>query len=404
MRRVVVTGLGIVSSIGNNKDEVTASLRTGRSGIEFCQEYADLGFRSHIHGSINLDPTEFVDRKLMRFMGNAAAYNYIALAQAIEDSGLEESDISNVRTGLITGSGGASNENILLAVDTLRERGARKVPPTLVPRAMGSTTSANLSTVFKIKGTSYSISSACATSAHCIGNAAELIQMGKQDVMFAGGGEELHWSLTILFDAMGALSSKYNEDPTIASRPYDANRDGFVISAGGGSLVLEEYEHAKARGVKIYAEIVGYGAASDGEDMVKPSGVGAVNCMKLAKADLEGDIDYINAHGTATPAGDTVELDAVKQAFEGQSIPKISSTKSLTGHAQGAAGINEAIYSLLMLENDFLSASANITELDPGAEGMPIVQELIENAGLTTVMSNSFGFGGTNASLVFRKI
>ena len=404
MKRVVVTGLGIVSSIGNNKDEVTASLREGRSGIEFCQEYADLGFRAHIHGGIKLDPTELVDRKLMRFMGNAAAYNYIAMTEAVADSGLEESDISNPRTGIITGSGGASNENILLAVDTLRERGARKVAPTLVPRTMGSTTSANLSTAFKIKGTSYSISSACSTSAHCIGNAAELIQMGKQDIMFAGGGEEIHWSLTILFDAMGALSSKYNDAPTTASRPYDATRDGFVISGGGGLLVLEELEHAQKRGAKIYAELVGYGAASDGEDMVKPSGVGAVNCMKLAMADLEGDVDYINAHGTATPAGDTVELEAVKKAFEGKTIPQISSTKSLTGHAQGAAGINEAVYSLLMLENDFLAASANITELDPGAEGMPIVRKTVENAGLTTVMSNSFGFGGTNASLVFRKI
>ena len=404
MKRVVVTGLGIVSSIGNNKDEVTASLREGRSGIEFCQEYADLGFRAHIHGGIKLDPTEIVDRKLMRFMGNAAAYNYIAMTEAVADSGLEESDISNPRTGIITGSGGASNENILLAVDTLRERGARKVAPTLVPRTMGSTTSANLSTAFKIKGTSYSISSACSTSAHCIGNAAELIQMGKQDIMFAGGGEEVHWSLTILFDAMGALSSKYNDEPTTASRPYDATRDGFVISGGGGLLVLEELEHAQKRGAKIYAELVGYGAASDGEDMVKPSGVGAVNCMKLAMADLEGDVDYINAHGTATPAGDTVELEAVKKAFEGKTIPQISSTKSLTGHAQGAAGINEAVYSLLMLENDFLAASANITELDPGAEGMPIVRETVENAGLATVMSNSFGFGGTNASLVFRKI
>ncbi len=404
MRRVVVTGLGIVSSIGNNKDEVTASLREGRSGIEFCQEYADLGFRAHIHGGIKLDPTEIVDRKLMRFMGNAAAYNYIAMTEAIADSGLEESDISNPRTGIITGSGGASNENILLAIDTLRERGARKVAPTLVPRTMGSTTSANLSTAFKIKGTSYSISSACSTSAHCIGNAAELIQMGKQYIMFAGGGEEIHWSLTILFDAMGALSSKYNDAPTTASRPYDVTRDGFVISGGGGLLILEELEHAQKRGAKIYAELVGYGAASDGEDMVKPSGVGAVNCMKLAMADLDGDVDYINAHGTATPAGDTVELDAVKQAFEGKMIPKISSTKSLTGHAQGAAGINEAVYSLLMLENNFLAASANITELDPGAEGMPIVRETVENAGLSTVMSNSFGFGGTNASLVFRKI
>ncbi len=403
MRRVVVTGLGIVSSIGNNKDEVTASLREGRSGIEFCQEYADLGFRSQIHGSVKLDPADVVDRKLMRFMGDAAAYTYIAMQEAIADSGLTEDEISNPQTGIITGSGGASNENIVLAVDTLREKGARKVPPTLVPRTMGSTTSANLGTAFKIKGISYSISSACATSAHCIGNAAELIQMGKQDIMFAGGGEELHWSLTVLFDAMGALSSKYNDQPETASRPYDVSRDGFVIAGGGGVIVLEELEHARSRGAKIYGELVGYGAASDGEDMVKPSGTGAINCMKIALDSLEGQVDYINAHGTATPAGDTVELDAVKQAFAGRTIPKISSTKSLTGHSQGAAGIHEAIYSLLMLEHDFIAASANINALDPAAEGMPIVRETQERAGLTTVMSNSFGFGGTNASLIFRK-
>lgn len=404
MRRVVVTGIGIVSSIGNNKEEVVASLREGRSGIEFCQEYADLGFRSHVHGPIRLDPAERVDRKLMRFMGNAAAYSYIAMDQAIADSGLQAQDISNPRTGVITGSGGASTENSLLATDTLREKGARKVPPTLVPRTMGSTTSANLGTAFKIKGTSYSISSACATSAHCIGNAAELIQMGKQDIVFAGGGEEVHWTMTLLFDAMGALSSNYNDQPTRASRPYDAHRDGFVISGGGGILVLEELEHAKSRGAKIYAELVGYGASADGDDMVKPTGEGAVRCMQYAMADIDGPIDYINAHGTATPAGDTVELDAVKTAFEGKQIPRISSTKSLTGHAQGAAGINEAVYSLLMLEHDFLAASANITDLDPRAEGMPIIRERIDHAGLTTVMSNSFGFGGTNASLVFRKM
>lgn len=404
MRRVVVTGIGIVSSIGNNKEEVVASLREGRSGIEFCQEYADLGFRSHVHGPIRLDPAERVDRKLMRFMGNAAAYSYIAMDQAIADSGLQAQDISNPRTGVITGSGGASTENSLLATDTLREKGARKVPPTLVPRTMGSTTSANLGTAFKIKGTSYSISSACATSAHCIGNAAELIQVGKQDIVFAGGGEEVHWTMTLLFDAMGALSSNYNDQPTRASRPYDAHRDGFVISGGGGILVLEELEHAKSRGAKIYAELVGYGASADGDDMVKPTGEGAVRCMQYAMADIDGPIDYINAHGTATPAGDTVELDAVKTAFEGKQIPRISSTKSLTGHAQGAAGINEAVYSLLMLEHDFLAASANITDLDPRAEGMPIIRERIDHAGLTTVMSNSFGFGGTNASLVFRKM
>lgn len=404
MKRVVVTGIGIVSSIGNNKQEVIASLREGRSGIEFSQEYADLGFRSHVYGPIKMDISEHVDRKLMRFMGDAAAYNYIAMREAIEDADLQASDISNPRTGIITGSGGSSTSNIVAAADTLRERGARKVPPTLVPRTMGSTTSANLGTVFKVKGTSYSISSACATSAHCIGNAAELIQMGKQDIMFAGGGEEVHWSLSILFDAMGAMSSKYNDQPTCASRAYDADRDGFVITGGGGMLVLEELEHAKARGAKIYAELVGYGAASDGDDMVKPSGDGSIRCMQLAMDTVSTPVQYINAHGTSTPAGDIVELEAVKSVFTGQDIPMISSTKSLTGHAQGAAGINEAVYSLLMLENDFLAASANIETLDPAAEGMPILLDRVDNAGVTTVMSNSFGFGGTNASLVFSKL
>lgn len=404
MKRVVVTGIGIVSSIGNNKQEVIASLREGRSGIEFSQEYADLGFRSHVYGPIKMDISEHVDRKLMRFMGDAAAYNYIAMREAIEDADLQASDISNPRTGIITGSGGSSTSNIVAAADTLRERGARKVPPTLVPRTMGSTTSANLGTVFKVKGTSYSISSACATSAHCIGNAAELIQMGKQDIMFAGGGEEVHWSLSILFDAMGAMSSKYNDQPTRASRAYDADRDGFVITGGGGMLVLEELEHAKARGAKIYAELVGYGAASDGDDMVKPSGDGSIRCMQLAMDTVSTPVQYINAHGTSTPAGDIVELEAVKSVFAGQDIPMISSTKSLTGHAQGAAGINEAVYSLLMLENDFLAASANIETLDPAAEGMPILLDRVDNAGVTTVMSNSFGFGGTNASLVFSKL
>lgn len=404
MKRVVVTGIGIVSSIGNNKQEVIASLREGRSGIEFSQEYADLGFRSHVYGPIKMDISEHVDRKLMRFMGDAAAYNYIAMREAIEDADLQASDISNPRTGIITGSGGSSTSNIVAAADTLRERGARKVPPTLVPRTMGSTTSANLGTVFKVKGTSYSISSACATSAHCIGNAAELIQMGKQDIMFAGGGEEVHWSLSILFDAMGAMSSKYNDQPTRASRAYDADRDGFVITGGGGMLVLEELEHAKARGAKIYAELVGYGAASDGDDMVKPSGDGSIRCMQLAMDTVSTPVQYINAHGTSTPAGDIVELEAVKSVFTGQDIPMISSTKSLTGHAQGAAGINEAVYSLLMLENDFLAASANIETLDPAAEGMPILLDRVDNAGVTTVMSNSFGFGGTNASLVFSKL
>ena len=402
MRRVVITGLGIISSIGNNKREVSNSLREARSGITYCQEYADLGFRCHVHGDIKLNPAELIDRKLMRFMGNAAAFNYLAMREAIEDADLKEDQVSNNRTGLIVGSGGASTENTVLAADILRSKGVRKIGPFMVPRTMGSTTSACLGTAFKIKGVSYSISSACSTSAHCIGNAYELIQMGKQDIVFAGGGEEIHWTQTVLFDAMNALSSKYNDTPEKASRAYDANRDGFVISGGGGLLVLEELEHAQKRGAKIYAELVGYGATCDGYDMVVPSGEGAVRCMQQAMSTIEGPVDYINAHGTSTPVGDTRELGAIRELF-GNDIPKISSTKSLTGHALGGAGVNEAIYSLLMMEGNFITESVNIEELDPEAEGIPIVREHIDNVQLNTIMSNSFGFGGTNACLVFQK-
>ncbi|WP_193172449.1 beta-ketoacyl-ACP synthase I [Nisaea nitritireducens] len=404
MRRVVVTGLGIVSSIGNNAEEVTASLRAGKSGIEFAPDYADLGFRSHVHGSIKLDPAEHIDRKLMRFMGNGAAYNYIAAQQAIEDAGLEPEDISNPMTGLVMGSGGPSTSNMMQAFDTAREKGPKRVGPYMVPRVMCSTNSATLSTAFKIKGLSYSISSACSTSSHCVGNAYELVQMGKQDVMLAGGGEELHWTLSVLFDAMGALSSKYNDTPDKASRAYDANRDGFVISGGGGVLILEELEHAKARGAKIYGEIVGYGATSDGADMVAPSGEGGVRCMQMALKDVEGPVDYINAHGTSTPVGDTIELEGIREVFKNRNaIPPISSTKSLSGHSQGATGVHEAIYTLLMMKNDFIAASANIETVDPEVEDMPIVRERVDNAGLRVAMSNSFGFGGTNAVLAFQK-
>ncbi len=402
MRRVVITGLGIVSSIGNNKTDVLRALREGRSGIQFSQEYADLGFRSHVHGAININIEELIDRKLRRFMGDSAAFNYIAMQEAIADSGLQEKDISNPRSGLIMGTGGASPANIVEAADILRARGIRKVGPYMVTRTMASTNSACLSTAFKIKGVNYSISSACATSAHCIGNGAELIQMGKQDIVFAGGGEEVHWTMTVLFDAMGALSSKYNDAPQTASRPYDVTRDGFVISGGGGAVVLEELEHARARGAKIYAELVGYGATSDGADMVQPSGEGAVRCMQQAMATVQLPIEYINAHGTSTPVGDMQELKAVREVF-GNKIPPISSTKSLTGHALGAAGVNEAVYSLLMLEHGFMAGSANLNELDPNAEGFPIVKQATE-AKLRCVMSNSFGFGGTNATLVFQKL
>ncbi len=402
MRRVVITGLGITSSIGTNQQQVLESLQQGRSGIVFAPEYKELGFRSHIHGAVELDLDSLIERKLRRFMGDSAAYNYIAMLEAIADAGLEDAQISHPRTGLIAGSGGTSTENVTLAVDLLRQKGAKKVGPFMVPRTMGSTNSACLSTAFKIKGVNYSISSACSTSAHCIGNACELIQMGKQDIVFAGGGEELHWSLTLLFDAMGALSSKYNDAPQTASRAYDATRDGFVIAGGGGMLVVEELEHALARGANIYAELVGYGATSDGYDMVQPSGEGAVRCMQQAMAGVEGDIDYINAHGTSTPVGDLRELEAVREVF-GEQIPPVSSTKSLTGHSLGAAGVQEAVYSLLMLKHDFICASANIQQLDPAAEGFPVQRTLKENAGLRTVMSNSFGFGGTNATLIFQR-
>jgi 3-oxoacyl-[acyl-carrier-protein] synthase-1 len=402
MRRVVVTGLGIVSSIGNNQREVTESLREGRSGIEYCETYAELGFRSHIHGSINIDLDALVDRKIRRFMGDGAAYNYVAMRQAIDDAGLELAEISNERTGLVMGSGGPSTSNLVEAADVLREKGVRKVGPYRVPRAMCSTNSATLATPFAIKGINYSISSACSTSAHCIGNATELIQWGKQDVVFAGGGEELHWTLTVLFDAMGALSSGYNDSPTRASRAFDKDRDGFVISGGGGVVVLEELEHALARGARIYGEVAGYGATSDGFDMVQPSGEGAVRCMKMALAGLNAPVGYINAHGTSTPVGDTREIEAVREVF-GDAVPPISSTKSLTGHSQGATGVQEVIYSLLMMQHGFIAASANIDDLDPEIEGAPVVRETMTDVPLDCVMSNSFGFGGTNATLVFRR-
>jgi len=402
MKRVVVTGMGIISSLGNNKSEVLESLKKAKSGIEYSEIYADMGLRSHVHGSISeIDTKDVIDRKMLRFMADAAIFNAIALDEAIKQSGLSEEMVSHERTGLIMGSGGASNQNVVEAADILRERGIKRVGPYRVPRAMGSTTSACLSTLFKIKGINYSISSACSTSAHCIGNAMEQIQLGKQDVVFAGGGEELDWSLTMLFDAMGALSSKYNDTPKKASRAYDANRDGFVISGGGGALVLESLEHAEARGAHIIAELVGYGATSDGYDMVAPSGEGAKRCMELAISTVSGSIVYINAHGTSTPVGDIKELQAIKQVFNSK-IPLIGSTKSLSGHALGAAGVNESIYSLLMLENDFVAESVNIETLDEEAEGMPIVRKTTQLK-LNRILSNSFGFGGTNACLVFER-
>ena len=403
MKRVVVTGLGIVSSIGNNQQEVVESLKNGRSGIVFSEIYKEMGLRSQVEGAIKIELDNLIDRKVRRFMGDGAAFNYVAMQQAIDDSGLEESEISNFRTGLVMGSGGPSTANVVEAADILREKGVKQVGPYRVPRTMSSTNTACLATPFKIKGVNYSITSACATSAHCIGHAMELIQMGKQDVVFAGGGEEVHWTMSVLFDAMGAMSSKYNDAPTTASRPYDESRDGFVISGGGGVLVIEELEHAKARGAKIYAELVGYGATSDGYDMVQPSGEGAVRCMQQAMATVDGKIDYINAHGTSTPVGDTKELGALREVFAIENMPWVSSTKSLTGHALGAAGVNEAIYSLLMMQNNFLSESANITNLDAGAEGIPIVRERQDNVTLNTIMSNSFGFGGTNATLIFQR-
>jgi len=403
MKRVVVTGLGIVSSIGNNSDEVLESLKLGKSGIVHADVYEEMGFRSHIHGSVDIDLDEFIDRKVKRFMGDGAAYNYVAMQQAVENSGLTEDQVSNFRTGIVMGSGGPSTSNVVAAADILREKGVKRVGPYMVPRTMSSTNTACLATPFKIKGVNYTISSACATSAHCIGHAMELIQLGKQDVVFAGGGEELHWSMSVLFDAMGALSSKYNDAPETASRPYDETRDGFVIAGGGGVLVIEELEHAKARGANILAELVGYGATSDGYDMVQPSGEGAIRCMQQAMATVDGNIDYINAHGTSTPVGDTRELEALRSVFGDGNVPAVSSTKSLTGHALGAAGVNESIYSLLMMQNNFLSASANINQLDPGAEGIPIVRERQDDVTLNTIMSNSFGFGGTNATLIFQR-
>jgi len=403
MKRVVVTGMGIVSCLGNDTSTVLDSLKNGTSGISFQEDYAEMGFRSHIAGSIDIDVKAHIDRKTLRFMGDAAAYNYIAMKQAIVDSGLSDDQVSNERAGIIVGSGGASSSSLVESADILRERGLKRVGPYRVTQTMGSTTSACLATPFKIKGVNYSISSACATSAHCIGNAMELIQLGKQDVMFAGGAEELHWSMSCLFDAMGALSTKYNDTPEKASRAYDADRDGFVISGGGGCVVLEEYEYAKARGATIYAELVGYGATSDGFDMVAPSGEGAARCMRQAIAGIDAPIDYINAHGTSTPVGDLAELRAIKEVFP-ENAPAISSTKSLSGHSLGATGVQEAIYTLLMMKNRFICASANIETLDDAAAGMPIVTERQDNVDIKHALSNSFGFGGTNASLVFKHL
>ena len=405
MRKAVITGIGIVSSIGDNKEEVLDSLREARSGISYSQEYADMGFRSHLHGKPKMDLDGVLDRKLRRFMGDGAAYNYVAMQEAIDDSGLGVADVSNERTGLIMGSGGPSTRNLIQAADAARERGPKKVGLFMVPRTMSSTNSATLATPFQVKGVNYSISSACSTSAHCIGNAAEQIQWGKQDIVFAGGGEELDWSLSVLFDAMPALSSGYNETPDRASRAFDADRDGFVIAGGGGTVVVEEYEHAKARGAKIYAEVAGYGATSDGYDMVQPSGEGAVRCMKLAMDTVDQPVDYINTHGTSTPVGDVKELDAIKEAFKDRNrVPHFNSTKSLTGHSLGAAGVQESIYSLLMMDNNFICESVNIEELEPAAIDMPVVRERMDNAEINCVLSNSFGFGGTNASLVFKRV
>ncbi len=402
MRRVVVTGIGVVSCLGNDLESIRASLRESRSGISFREEYAELGFRSQVSGRPEVDLAASIDRKKLRFMGAAAAYAYLSLEQAIADSGLSEDLVSNTRTGIIAGSGGASSASQVEAADIMRNKGVKRVGPYRVTQTMGSTVSACLATPFKIKGVNYSISSACSTSAHCIGNAYEQIQLGKQDIVFAGGGEEEHWTLSCLFDAMGALSTNYNDQAAKASRAYDINRDGFVIAGGGGMLVLEELEHAQKRGAPIYAEIVGYGATSDGYDMVAPSGEGAVRCMQQALSTVSGPVNYINAHGTSTPVGDVAELQAIRETFP-SNIPTISSTKSLSGHSLGAAGVQEAIYSLIMLKEDFIAASANIEQLDEAAEGLPIATKTIENAGLERVMSNSFGFGGTNASLVFQK-
>ena len=403
MRRVVVTGLGIISCIGNNQETVIKNLKNLNSGITKAPEYEEFSFRSLVHGKPNINLGEQIDRRILRFMGDGAAYNYIAMKDAIKDSGLEEDEVSNEMTGIIVGSGGPSTQNLLKSSELGKEGGSRKVGPFMVPRTMSSTNSATLATPFKIKGVNYSITSACSTSSHCIGNAYELIQMGKQNIMFAGGGEELHWTMSILFDAMGALSSKYNETPHLASRAYDTNRDGFVISGGGGTIVLEDLEHAKARGAKIYAEITGYGATSDGHDMVQPSGEGAVRCMNQALKTMDGEIDYINSHGTSTPIGDLKELEAIKKVFPNKS-PHISSTKSLTGHSLGATGVHETIYSLLMLNNNFLCGSANISDLDESAKEHNILIETINKKDIQNVISNSFGFGGTNATLGFSKI
>ncbi len=405
-RRVVITGLGIVSCIGNDADAVLASLKAGKSGISFAPEYAEMGFRSHVHGKPNIDLTASIDKRALRFMGDGAAYNYLAMEQAIKDSGLEDSDVSNERTGIVMGSGGPSTSNQVEAADILREKKATKwIGPLRVPRCMSSTNSANIATNFKIKGVNYSISSACSTSSHCIISGAEQILLGNQDVVFAGGGEELHWSLSCLFDAMGALSSKYNSTPEKASRAYDANRDGFVIAGGGGVVVLESLDHALARGAKIYAEITGYGSTSDGADMVAPSGEGAIRCMKQALRTVKSPISYINTHGTSTVVGDVTELDAIRTVFDplDQDMPHISSTKSMTGHSQGATGVQEAIYSLLMLNNDFVAPSINIENLDEGAGNMPIARQRLDNIKHNTIFSNSFGFGGTNATLALSR-
>ncbi len=403
MKRVVVTGIGIVSCLGNNQKEVYESLINNKSGISFAEEYKEHNLKSHVHGKPNIKLADHVDRKALRFMGNGSAYNYVAMKEAISDSGLENKDVSNVNSGMVMGSGGPSIENVILAADKTREKNPKKMGPFIVPRTMASTASATLAVPFKIKGVNYTISSACATSGHCIGNAMELIQFGKQKVIFAGGSDEIHFAMTAMFDAMTALSSKYNDSPQKASRPYDKTRDGFVIAGGAGVLVLEELEHAKARGAKIYAELTGYGATSDGYDMVAPSGEGATRCMNLALKTTRNKVDYINAHGTSTPVGDITELKAIKGAFK-DNVPKISSTKSLSGHPLGAASVHEAIYSLIMMKNNFIAASANVNEMDDEAKNFPIVTKVEKDVNLNSVMSNSFGFGGTNATLIFEKV
>ena len=403
MKRVVITGIGIVSCLGNNQQEVFQSLLNSKSGISFCEEYKDHNLKSHIHGKPNIKLEDHIDRKIIRFMGSGSAYNYIAMKEAVKDSGLEDKEVSNITTGIVMGSGGPSIENVVLAVDKTRAKTPKLMGPFVVPRTMASTASATLAVPFKIKGVNYTMSSACATSGHCIGNSVELIQFGKQKIMFAGGSEELHWAMTAMFDAMTALSSKYNDTPEKASRAYDKTRDGFIIAGGGGVLVLEEYEHAKARGAKIYAEITGYGATSDGYDMVAPSGEGAARCMNMALSTSRNKIDYINTHGTSTPVGDITELKAVKETFKND-IPKISSTKSLSGHPLGAASVHEAIYSLIMMKNNFITSSANITDMDEEAKKFPIITKTETDVALNSVMSNSFGFGGTNATLIFEKV